>query len=101
MNVLSRLLKGAVKHGVFKYHPKCLRLQLSHLSFANDLLVFAKSNANSVVGIWCILKESYQFSGVQLNASKSELFVVGVSKEELEIMKSITSSILLNYLCGI
>ncbi|KAA3483125.1 reverse transcriptase [Gossypium australe] len=91
LNVLSKLLKVAIKHGVFKYHPKCLRLQLSHLSFANDLLVFVKSNVNSVVGIWCILKESYRFSSVQLNASKSELFVVGVSMEKLEIMKSITS----------
>lgn len=59
MNVLSRLLEVAAKHGVFKYHPKCPRMQLSHLSFANDLLIFAKGNVDSVLSIWCILQEFY------------------------------------------
>lgn len=42
MNVLSRLLMVVVAYGVFKFHPKCLRVRLSHLSFADDLLIFAK-----------------------------------------------------------
>lgn len=42
MNVLSTLLMVVVAYGVFKFHPKYLRVRLSHLSFADDLLIFAK-----------------------------------------------------------
>ncbi|KAK5772521.1 hypothetical protein PVK06_048810 [Gossypium arboreum] len=44
MNALSRILEEVAQCGVFKYHPKCLRVKLSHLSFADDLLIFAKGS---------------------------------------------------------
>ncbi|XP_016699868.1 uncharacterized protein [Gossypium hirsutum] len=64
---LNGFLEVAAKHGVFKYHPKYVRMQLSHLSFANDLLMFAKGNVDSV----------------------SELFVASVSEEKLGVITSI------------
>ncbi|XP_038994336.1 uncharacterized protein LOC120118357 [Hibiscus syriacus] len=42
MNVLSNLLDKAAVHGVIQYHPKCHRVQLTNLCFADDLLVFSK-----------------------------------------------------------
>ncbi|KAH1048382.1 hypothetical protein J1N35_039166 [Gossypium stocksii] len=46
-------------HGVFKYHPKCLRMQLSHLSFAKDLLIFAKDKILAKVNGWSTRHLSY------------------------------------------
>lgn len=42
MEYLSRILLGLkqVKH--FKYHPRCGRLDITHLSFADDLLLFTR-----------------------------------------------------------
>ncbi|XP_016731768.1 uncharacterized protein [Gossypium hirsutum] len=49
--LLSGLLEVAAKHRAFKYHPKYLRMQLSHLSFANDLLIFAKEKLGVMTSI--------------------------------------------------
>ncbi|XP_039049072.1 uncharacterized protein LOC120190009 [Hibiscus syriacus] len=50
MNVLSNLLNVATLKGVFGYHPKCKRIGLTHLCFANDLLIFCKGSIDSVMG---------------------------------------------------
>ncbi|KAH1032612.1 hypothetical protein J1N35_044786 [Gossypium stocksii] len=73
MNALSMILEEVAQCGVFKYHPKCLRVKLSHLSFADYLLIFAKGSVDSVV-----------------YASKSELPVASISEEEIELIRSIT-----------
>lgn len=51
MNILSSLLNEVVVHGVFEFHPKCKRLELTHLSFANDLLVSTKGMMESTEAI--------------------------------------------------
>jgi hypothetical protein len=41
MEVLSRIIAVHTSGGSgFKFHPKCLKLKLTHLCFANDLLLF-------------------------------------------------------------
>ena len=74
INVLSKLLDAAVEHRVFNYHPKCKRIRLTHLCFADDLLIFAKGNIESVIGIQNVLRLFYSYSGLQLNNSKNEFF---------------------------
>ncbi|KAK5774358.1 hypothetical protein PVK06_042213 [Gossypium arboreum] len=49
INALSRILEEAAQCCVFKYHPKCLCVKISHLSFADDFLIFAKGSVDSVV----------------------------------------------------
>ena len=83
MNVLSKLLDAAAMHGVFSYHPKYKRVNLTHLSFAYDLLIFSKENLSSVSGIQEVLKIFYTISGLQLNSAKSEIFSTGVNREDL------------------
>ncbi|KAH1092321.1 hypothetical protein J1N35_019578 [Gossypium stocksii] len=39
-----------------------------------------------MAGVYCVFLQFYLLSGLQLNASKSELFVVGVPQEELAFM---------------
>ncbi|CAA7024004.1 unnamed protein product [Microthlaspi erraticum] len=40
MNVLSLMLNSAARDGSFGYHPGCGDSQLTHLCFADDLLIF-------------------------------------------------------------
>ena len=83
MNILSKLLDAAARSGVFNFHPKCKRVNLTHLCFVDDLLFFFKGNLNSIMGNQNVLKVFYTFSSLQLNYEKSELFLIGVSKENL------------------
>ena len=83
MNVLSKLLDIATRHGVFSFHPKCKRINLNHLSFADDLLIFTKGNVESIVGVQNVMQQFYIFSGLKLNCSKCDLFSSRVSGEKL------------------
>ena len=64
MDVLSKLLDGAATCGVFSCHPKCKRFKLTHLCFADDLLIFTKGNLDSIVGVQNVLKLFYTYSGL-------------------------------------
>lgn len=46
MDYLSALLDSVVIRGSISYHPRCRGLQLTHLYFANDLLIFMDGLAN-------------------------------------------------------
>ncbi|XP_039058744.1 uncharacterized protein LOC120202381 [Hibiscus syriacus] len=84
MNILSKLLNTAAAIGLFGYHPKCKQIGLTHLTFADDLLIFCKGNLESVIGVTTILKKFYEISGLQLNVAKYDLFAVGISSGNLE-----------------
>ncbi|XP_074314243.1 uncharacterized protein LOC141649452 [Silene latifolia] len=49
MDYLTRIIKYATNKWPFQYHPLCKELKLSHLMFADDLLLFCKGNAQSVM----------------------------------------------------
>ncbi|KAE8691842.1 Bifunctional dTDP-4-dehydrorhamnose 3,5-epimerase/dTDP-4-dehydrorhamnose reductase [Hibiscus syriacus] len=44
MNVLSKMLNTAAAKGIFNFHPKCKKIGLTHLTFADDLLIFCKGS---------------------------------------------------------
>ena len=84
MTVLSNLLDVAAANGVFKFHPKCKNISLTHLCFADDLLIFTKKELDFIVGIQKVLELFYSYSGLRLNCEKNELFSTGIHREELE-----------------
>ncbi|XP_039049215.1 uncharacterized protein LOC120190158 [Hibiscus syriacus] len=90
MNVLSKLLNLAAAKGVFNYHPKCKKIGLTHLCFADDLLVFYKGSMDSIIGVQAVLDVFYTMSGLRLNASKCELFPVGISAQQCVSIRNIT-----------
>ena len=47
-NVLSKLLNRAASLGKIGYHPQCKEVNLSHLSFADDILVFSDGSPASL-----------------------------------------------------
>ncbi|XP_038999040.1 uncharacterized protein LOC120124432 [Hibiscus syriacus] len=84
MNVMYSLLNSAAMKGVFKYHPKCKRIQLTHLCFADDLLVFCHGSLESVLGVESTLEMFYELSGLKLNVLKTEFFACGLSQNTLD-----------------
>jgi len=44
MEYFSRSLKVLKKDGGFKYHPGCRKLNITHILFADDLLIFSRGD---------------------------------------------------------
>ena len=57
MILLSKMLDEAAKKGRKGYHPRCKNIDLTHLCFADDLMVFADSTKISVEGILEVFEE--------------------------------------------
>lgn len=55
MEVLSRLLDKAEAEGSYQLHPLCASPKLTHLLFADDLLVFSDGSQSSTEGIKAVM----------------------------------------------
>ncbi|XP_075101784.1 uncharacterized protein LOC107811293 [Nicotiana tabacum] len=51
MEYLSRILKKMTEKQQFHYHPRCAKLEITHLCFADDLLIFSRGDISSVTEI--------------------------------------------------
>ncbi|GKU86882.1 hypothetical protein SLEP1_g1354 [Rubroshorea leprosula] len=89
MEVLSRMLNHAAIEGKFAYHPKCKKVQLTHLCFADDLIIFTNGSITSLDAIDDVLKQFYIISGLQVNYAKSELFCCGLHEWPYSINESL------------
>ncbi|KAG7548016.1 Reverse transcriptase domain [Arabidopsis suecica] len=82
-NVLSRLLNKAAQTGRIGRHPRCDQVPVTHLSFADDILVFTDGSPGSLRETLRVFEEFAHISGLHINASKSALFAGGRNKQAL------------------
>ena len=64
---LFATLKEQLYHkqsNLFSFHPKCKKLELTHLCFADDLFTFSKGDLDSIIGIYKVMQVFYSFSGL-------------------------------------
>ncbi|XP_020263459.1 uncharacterized protein LOC109839447 [Asparagus officinalis] len=78
MEYLSRSLNALRNDNLFKYHPKCQSLGITHLIFADDLLLFAKADGYSIMKLFYCLKEFSRVSGLEANPAKCSIYFSGV-----------------------
>ncbi|XP_050217893.1 uncharacterized protein LOC126668754 [Mercurialis annua] len=62
----------------FSYHSGCKILKIKHMSFADDLFIFCKSEIRSIKQIARVLQHFYGVSGLQINEQKSCIYFSGV-----------------------
>lgn len=80
MEVLNLLLKRSIEEtGLFKYHRDCDRLKITHLCFADDLLIFSRGDIGSVQIIRDVLEEFKGVSGLTPSIPKSTAFMCNIS----------------------
>jgi len=75
MEYFSRIMQKACTHPNFNFHPYCKKLNLSHLMFADDLLLFSRANVPTIHIIKDALKSFSQCVGLEANLHKSHLFL--------------------------
>lgn len=76
MEVLSLILRQQISESDnFKFHWGCKDLQISHLCFADDLLVLCHGDVNSVKVVKKALDKFSAVSGLHPNMGKSIVFL--------------------------
>ncbi|KAG7552255.1 Reverse transcriptase domain [Arabidopsis thaliana x Arabidopsis arenosa] len=82
MEVFSSLLKSRFEAGYIHYHPKTADLSISHLMFADDVMVFFDGGSSSLHGISEALDDFASWSGLQVNKNKTNLYLAGTDQSE-------------------
>ncbi|XP_074303248.1 uncharacterized protein LOC141637696 [Silene latifolia] len=81
MEILSRYLRVLCAKKNVSYHPKCSKLNLNHLIFADDLMIFVRGDVPSVVAVKNTLVEYALLYGLHANVDKTNIYLGGVSPE--------------------
>ncbi|XP_074313823.1 uncharacterized protein LOC141649019 [Silene latifolia] len=78
MEYLSRILHYTTTSMPFKHHPLCSKMKLTHLMFADNLLLFSKGDIESIM---ILLRSFATFScasGLQMSPAKTNAYFNGV-----------------------
>ncbi|XP_074305710.1 uncharacterized protein LOC141640931 [Silene latifolia] len=78
MEILSRHLGILCDQKNVSYHPKCSKLNLNHLIFADDLMIFVRGDVPSVVAVKDSLVKFASLSGLHANVDKTNIYFGGV-----------------------
>lgn len=80
MQYFGRILKILETTNGFKYHPKCAKLRLIQLGFADDLLLFCRGDITSITYLYDCFQKNSTTSRLIENISKISIYFVGVKE---------------------
>ncbi|KAK4382607.1 putative mitochondrial protein [Sesamum angolense] len=84
MEYFSRLIKRSTTNSDFNFHPKCEKLKITHLLFADDLMLFSRGDLPSIRILMECLQEFRDVSGLAVNNAKSNIFTAGIQNDTLD-----------------
>ena len=90
MDYLSRCPSTLKDNSNFHYHPKCARFHISHMMFADDLLMFCRGDLSSIHAILKAFKLYSQAFGLEANLHKSYIYLGGVPTNVISAIKATT-----------
>ncbi|KAL9685844.1 hypothetical protein QQ045_023298 [Rhodiola kirilowii] len=89
MEYLSRLLRRLGKAEGFYFHPKCHRTKLSHIMFADDLLLFSSGRGSAIGALKGVVAQFLECSGLDINFQKSQLFTGGMNAAKITWIENV------------
>ncbi|XP_074278293.1 uncharacterized protein LOC141601883 [Silene latifolia] len=98
MEILSRYLRQICSLPQVTYHPKCARIKLNHLIFADDLMIFVRGDVPSVTAVAHALDKFGSISGLVANPDKTEIYFGGVHNDVKALITQATGYSEGNYL---
>lgn len=67
---------------LYTFHPLCSIKQLTHLNFAEDLMIFSRGDKDSLQQTLSPLQLYHYLLGQKSNLSESEIFLAGYNDEQ-------------------
>ncbi|KAG7532469.1 Zinc finger PMZ-type [Arabidopsis thaliana x Arabidopsis arenosa] len=86
---IAKAFDSAAEMGSFGYHLGCEELKLTHLCFADDLLIFLDGTENSLRGVLSVLADFERMSGLSMNVEKTSLFCSGLGERDLQHLTNV------------
>lgn len=90
LNNLSLMLSNAARDLKIKYHHRCEAAKLTHLCFADDLLIFMDGSIESLQAVLQVLREFELRSGLAISIQKSSFFSSGLTDDECNLIRFTT-----------
>ncbi|GFP87665.1 line-1 retrotransposable element orf2 protein [Phtheirospermum japonicum] len=87
---LSRSLNIVTVNPDLNFHPRCEANRITHLAFADDLMLMVRGDPTSVRILMECLSNFNNKSGLNMNAMKSDLYTAAIVWEDLEEIQDIT-----------
>lgn len=85
IDIMSLMLNKDALEGRFRYHQHCEDQQLTHLCFADDLLIFSE---DSLAGDFSVLSDFEKMFGLAVNISQTSLFGSSLSDDLIQCCSS-------------
>ncbi|WOL01242.1 hypothetical protein Cni_G09958 [Canna indica] len=89
MQHLSSRLDDLVRQGMITPHPSCANPLITHLAFADDLIIFAEASESNARGIKDVLGSFADISGQSASITKSNLYMAGCSRDLMNRVQDI------------
>ncbi|XP_019264258.1 PREDICTED: uncharacterized protein LOC109241890 [Nicotiana attenuata] len=93
MEYLQREMNTLKMQKEFKYHPKCKKLGVTHICFADDLLMFCRGGTKSIQAIQNVFDKFSKVSGLQASVEKSSIYMAGINQQVQEAIMQLTGYI--------
>ena len=90
MESLNLCIKRFTDNSNFSYHWRCTDLQLTHLIFTDDLLLFSKGDKDSIELLFKGVQLFSNISGLKANNAKSQCFFSNVDHDTKNFALSFT-----------
>ncbi|KAL0389455.1 UNVERIFIED_CONTAM: hypothetical protein Scaly_0302600 [Sesamum calycinum] len=87
---LSEYSMGTRPNSDFNFHPKCEKLKITHLLFADDLMLFSRGDLPSIHMLMECLQEFRDVSGLAVNTAKSNIFTADIQDDILDEVLAMT-----------
>lgn len=82
MEIFANILSSKYADGAIGYHPLGRNPQISHLAFADDVMLFFDGKVSSLQAITSTLDRFQALSGLSMNKEKTSLFYAGLNQIE-------------------
>lgn len=84
MEYLSKILRNIGEHPQFQFHPRCKAVKLTHLCFADDLILCCKGDFSSIYIILQAFKLFTDTSCLKANTKKSSFYCCGMKETDIQ-----------------
>lgn len=88
MEAFSNLLNSGFETGLIGLHPLGRNPKVTHLAFADDIIIMFDGKGTSLNGIAQSLNQFKLLSGLDMNKDKTDLFLAGLNIEEAEALNT-------------